>query len=263
MAKVDLGQHFLISKRILRRICNYAELSKEDIVYEIGAGFGNLTEEIAKRVRKVYAIEIDPKLYEMLKENLSDYENIVPILGDAVVHEIPEDCNKVVGNLPFSISSLITEKVLREMANCRIELIVFMYQREFAERVVAKPGNKEFSRISFLCQYYSKPELLELVPKHLFKPRPKVDAAIVRFRKKDVEWDEKLNKFVKILFTQKKKKVINSLSSKIEKKVLKEKLKTDLLEKRVFKLKIEEILRLKEMIENEFPEFFEENKEKD
>lgn len=264
MAKVDLGQHFLMSKKVLERICDYANLNKNDIVYEIGAGFGNLTEEIAKRVKKVYAIEIDEKLFEILRENLSEYDNVTLILGDAVIHEIPKDCNKVLGNLPFSISSLITEKTIKALVNCKIELAVFMYQKEFAEKLLIEPGKKDFSRISFLAQYYSKPEILETVPKTLFRPKPKVDAAIVRFNKKEgVTWDEELNLFVKILFNQKKKKVINSLSSIIEKGELKRKIKSNLLEKRVFKLSFDEIVELKEMVKNAFPEIFEKNKEED
>lgn len=261
MAKVNLGQHFLMSKRVLERICEYANLTRSDIVYEIGAGFGNLTEEIVKRAKKVYAIEIDKRLFEILKENLSGYKNVVFILGDAVVEEVPEECNKVLGNLPFSISSLVTEKIIKELVNCKIELAVFMYQKEFAEKMVKKPGKKEFSRISFLAQYYSNVELLEIVPRKLFRPKPKVDAAIVRLSKKETRWDEKLNYFVKILFNQKKKKVINSLSSIIDKKIIKEKIKSKILEKRVFKLEFDEILKLKEMIENVFPEIFEKNKE--
>ncbi len=262
VAKVDLGQHFLISKKIIKRICDSAELDSKDVVYEIGAGFGNLTEEIAKRVKKVYAIEIDPRLYEMLKENLLEYKNVIPILGDAVVEEIPKDVNKVMGNLPFSISSLILEKVLREMVKGNVELSVLMFQKEFAEKLLKKPGDREFSRISFLAQYYSNVKYLFTVPKNLFRPKPKVDAAVVKFNRKDVDWDEDLNYFVKILFNQKKKKVINSLSSLIEKRLLKERIPKELLEKRVFKLSFKEIKELKEMIKDEFPEVFEKNKEK-
>lgn len=243
------------------RICEYGNITKEDVVYEIGAGFGNLTEEIAKRAKKVYAIEIDERLFEILKENLSNYENVVFILGDAVVEEIPEECNKVLGNLPFSISSIITEKIIKNLVNCKIELAVLMYQKEFAEKMIEKPGKKDFSRISFLTQYYSNVELLEIVPRKLFKPKPKVDAAIVRLSKKKIEWDEDLNYLVKILFNQKKKKVINSLSSIIDKKRIKEKIKSGILEKRVFKLGFDEILELKEMVKDAFPEIFEENKE--
>ncbi len=262
--KYILGQHFLTSRKIIKRICDYADLKRDDVVYEIGAGFGNLTVEIARRVKKVYAIEIDPKLFEILKENTEDFDNVELIHGDAVIEEIPSDCNKVMGNIPFSISSLITEKVLRKLANCEIELALFMYQKEFAERILVPPGLKSFSRISFLAQYYSHPEMLEIIPRSFFRPIPKVDAALVKFNKKEgIKWDEKLNLFVKIIFSHKKKKVINAISPYLDKWKVKEKIKSKLLEKRVFDLEFKEIEELKNLFEKEFPELFRKDEAKD
>ena len=133
--KKKRGQTFLTSHSVVRDIVDLAEISKQDDVLEIGGGFGILTQQLAEKARHVHVIEIDPSLVMALGDALKDFTNVNIIDGDALKVDLPK-VTKIVANLPYSISSEITFRVLREMD---FEVAFLMYQKEFASRLVASP----------------------------------------------------------------------------------------------------------------------------
>jgi len=202
----DLGQNFLIVPDIIERNVERAELSESDVVLEIGPGLGVLTRELAERAGKVYAIERDRRMIEILRKEYS-WPNVELIEGDAVKVEWPK-FNKMVSNLPYQISSPVTFKLLKH----DFEKAVLIYQLEFAERMVARPGDKNYSRLSLMVQARANVELVERIGKGAFWPRPKVDSAVVVVELKPseerVELDENL---VKALFQHRRSTVASAL----------------------------------------------------
>ncbi len=209
---MNLGQHFLIDEKVLKLISSY--VNEDDTILEIGAGYGNLTKYLLK-AKKVYAIEIDRNLFYKLKRIKS--RKLIPILGDILNFEIPRDVNKIVGNIPYKISSKITEKVLRFLK--KDQIAVLMYQKEFAERLVANPCERNYSRITILAKYLSKPKIIAYVPKRLFNPIPKVDSVLVKFVSNGKKYDENFFKFVKQLFSHKRKKLKNAIYDSLKLKI--------------------------------------------
>ena len=215
------GQHLLKDLNIARREVEYADLSNKDIVLEIGPGNGVLTRLLAKKAKKVIAVEIDERFIKLLKDRLP--KNVTLIHADILnldFKNLPW-FNKIVSNLPFNISSEITFKVLEQ----KFDLAILMYQKEFAERMIAKPGSKKYSRLSVAVYYKSKCEILETVSREKFYPRPKVDCCIVklvpRTKKPFKLYDEKLFENVtKILFMHRRKKIGKVLSSFYDKNLI-------------------------------------------
>lgn len=212
--KRKLGQNFLTDKRIAEREITYANISKDDVVLEIGPGNGILTKILAEKAKKVIAIEIDKNLFEKLKNVLPN--NVELIQDDALTTDFKKisNFNKIVSNLPYQISSPITFKIL----DCDFDLAVFIYQKEFAERLIAKPGNKNYSRLSVNAYYKAKCELLENISKTCFSPRPKVDSSIIRIIKRekppfDVVSEEFFYFLTKKLFSHRRKKIKNIIQS--------------------------------------------------
>ena len=174
--KKKRGQSFLRSHSIARDIVNLAELSEQDEVLEIGGGLGLLTRQIAEKAGQVHVIEIDPRLVEALHDAVKDLNNVSIIEGDALTVDLPR-VNKVISNLPYSISSDITFRILREM---EFEEAILMYQKEFSSRLVASPGTTEYSRLTINIQYYAEVEEILEVPASMFYPVPAVDSTVVR-----------------------------------------------------------------------------------
>lgn len=199
-------QHFLIDNRVIARIIGYADLTGSDTVLEIGAGYGNLTRELAERAGRVIAIEVDPKL----AQSIPHPGNIDIIIGDALKIELPQ-FNKVVSNLPYSISSPVTFKLLEH----DFELGIIMYQHEFAKRMVAFPGTKDYGRLSIAVQYYADVEILETVPPGAFDTPPGVMSAITRMTPRTPPYKVKdrdfFMKFITAAFSQRRKKLRNAL----------------------------------------------------
>ena len=248
-AKKSLGQNFLKDEAVLDRIIKAANLSKEDVVVEIGPGHGALTEKLAQVCGKVIAIEIDERLVEVLHTKLVDNQNIEIIAGDILKINLPEliiehgldkTGYKVVANLPYYITSPIV-RLLLETKYPPMEMVV-MVQKEVAERIVAKKGAMSILAVS--VQYYAKPEFLFTVFKESFEPKPKVDSAILKIssisssplgedvRRTDegsVAIKEETKKFFRIVragFSAKRKTLINNLANglQLEKKLVEEKL---------------------------------------
>jgi 16S rRNA (adenine1518-N6/adenine1519-N6)-dimethyltransferase len=174
--KKKQGQTFLSSHRIAREIVDLAELSGRDEVLEIGGGFGVLTQQIAERAQQVHVIELDPNLAKALRDAVKDFKNVNIIEGDVLIVDLPR-ANKIVSNLPYSISSEVTFRILREI---KFEQAILMYQKEFASRLVAAPGTTEYSRLTINVQYYVDVEEILEVPAELFYPLPAVDSTVVR-----------------------------------------------------------------------------------
>jgi 16S rRNA (adenine1518-N6/adenine1519-N6)-dimethyltransferase len=185
-ARKSLGQHFLIDKRVLQRIVSTAELTPEDTVIEVGPGLGILTKELAKRARRVIAVEADPSLASALREVVAD----ISIISADILRTDPalllasagvEDASpsyKVVANIPY----YITAPILRHFfeASLKPSLMVVMVQKEVGEAIVAQPGRMSLLAIS--VQFYGKPAIVDHVPARSFFPPPKVDSVILRIK---------------------------------------------------------------------------------
>jgi 16S rRNA (adenine1518-N6/adenine1519-N6)-dimethyltransferase len=168
------GQHFLVDERIAERQVDEAALRRTETVLEIGPGLGVLTRRLVERAKRVVAIESDRRLASHLRERLPMVELIE---GDAVRVAWPP-FDVLVSNLPFQISSPVTFRLLETP----FDRAILMYQREFAERMMARPGTSAYSRLTVGVYARAVCELLERVPRNAFHPRPRVDSAIVRLR---------------------------------------------------------------------------------
>ncbi len=225
-------QHFLIDERVLNRIIEYGRLKNSDTVLEIGAGYGNLTKKLAKKAGKVIAIEADPELASHIKG-----ENVEVIIGDALKIEFPS-FNKVISNLPYSISSPVTFKLLKH----KFELGILMYQHEFAKRMAALPDAKDYGRLSITAQYYADVEILEVVSRNAFSIPPEVNSAIVKLTPRPALYEVKdevfFMKFITAAFSQRRKKLKNAIINNSEMLGIKDiegtlkKLPPELIEKR-------------------------------
>ncbi|MFB0560615.1 MAG: 16S rRNA (adenine(1518)-N(6)/adenine(1519)-N(6))-dimethyltransferase RsmA [Candidatus Lokiarchaeia archaeon] len=173
------GQNFLVNSNLLKREIEYSELRSSDTVLEIGAGLGTLTLALAEKAKRVFAIEKDQSLLRVLEDKLSSFNNVEIIFGDALKLEFPS-VQKIVSNIPYSISSPLTFKIL----SAKFESAVLTYQLEFAERLIAKPGTKNYGRITVGVYYKAEAKLLEKIPRTAFYPPPKVESAIVMLKPK-------------------------------------------------------------------------------
>ncbi len=199
--KPRLSQVFLHNEKTLERISKAINAKKSDVIFEIGGGKGQLTKYLMKSAKKVIVCELDKLLLPYLRELKAEVlnKNILKL-------DIPREVTLIAGNIPYHLSGKITEKVLRENKRA-----VILYQKEFADRLVARPGSKDYSRLSVLAQTLSIPKLLFDVNKHDFNPVPKIDSTLVEFTPKNVKYDSKFFDFVKVLFQFKNKTVKNAL----------------------------------------------------
>jgi len=173
------GQSFLKSQQVVRDIVNAAAITKDDTILEVGGGLGILTEQLVQKAGHVHVIELDSGLVRALHDTFADYKNITIIEGDALKVPLP-NVTKIVSNLPYSISSEITFRMLREL---EFEQAILMYQKEFAQRLHAIPGTSEYSRLSVNIGYQAEVEHLMDVPADKFYPVPAVDSVVVRLKK--------------------------------------------------------------------------------
>ncbi|MFX1416301.1 MAG: 16S rRNA (adenine(1518)-N(6)/adenine(1519)-N(6))-dimethyltransferase RsmA [Promethearchaeota archaeon] len=171
-----LGQSFLVDPEVAREMVSSAQLNKETSVLEIGGGLGILSEMIARAAGSVHVVEVDPRLAKALREVLENYSNVDVIEGDALEVDLP-DVNRIVSNLPYSISSDITFRLMKEVS---FDFAVLMYQKEFAHRLLAEPGMQHYSRLSVDAQYLAEFQHIMEVPAQMFYPVPAVDSIVVR-----------------------------------------------------------------------------------
>jgi len=176
----SLGQHFLNDPRILGRIADALELTGIELVIEIGPGRGALTEVLLPRVRRLYAIEYDRALAELLRRRYAGDERMTVVEGDVLdvnLGELAGGPYRVAGNVPYYITTPI---LFQGLTRPRAERAVYLVQREVAERIVAQPGSREYGALSANVQAVANAELLFRVPAGAFRPPPKVESAVVR-----------------------------------------------------------------------------------
>ena len=244
MRRKRLGQHFLMDENILRRLVNYGEVCRGDVVLEIGAGRGLLTEKIAERAGKVVAIEIDERLAAEAEERLRRYSNVVLLVGD-ILELKPTGFNKVVSNPPYSIST----KLIRWLVESLPEKIVLTLQREFASKLLAAPSSSRYVYTSLLTRVFYESKVMEIIPRRLFNPPPRVDSAIIVMdRKREARPLTKREKeFLKFLFTRKKQKLRRVLRDYSETRgvnfrEIEKVIPRKLLEKRIYTLTPNELI---------------------
>lgn len=220
----SLGQNFLIEDNIVDKIVAGAGIGPGDKIIEVGPGIGTLTREMASRAEALMAVEIDKNLIPILADTLGDYDNVKIVNEDIIKADIKglidENLSggpvKLVANLPYYITTPIIMRFLEE--NINVTDIVVMVQKEVAERMNAQPGGKDFGALSVAVQYYCDTEIVAKVPRHLFVPQPNVDSIVIALRirperKYKVDDEDLYFKVVKAAFGQRRKTLLNSISS--------------------------------------------------
>jgi 16S rRNA (adenine1518-N6/adenine1519-N6)-dimethyltransferase len=218
-----LGENYLIDSNVKDNIIKQASLSEDDTVLEIGPGFGALTMDIARSGARVVAVDKDRKAFAILKELAGgEFPRLTLVHDDILKFDIggirSDKKIKVMGNLPYYITTPIIELLIRNAA--AIGSILIMIQREVANRLLARPGTKEYSSISCFVQYYTKPAYLFTVKKSSFYPAPEVDSSLIRLDVLEepsvkVEDEALFFKVVRSAFNQRRKSIINSLSREL------------------------------------------------
>ena len=227
------GQNFLIDDHVITKIINAAEITKDDLVLEIGPGIGTMTQYLAESAGKVIAVEIDKNLIPILGETLAEYDNVTIINEDILkldINRLVEEENdgkpiKVVANLPYYITTPIIMGLFE--SHVPLDSITIMVQKEVADRMQVGPGTKDYGALSLAVQYYAKPQILLNVPASCFMPRPNVDSAVIqltRYEKPPVEVaDEHLMfRLIRASFNQRRKTMTNSVGNSPELSVSKE-----------------------------------------
>jgi len=221
------GQNFLIDEGVIKRIVDGADITKDDLVLEIGPGIGTMTQYMADAANGVLAVEIDRNLKPVLEDTLYEYHNVEIIWGDILKQDLPAVLSeraqgrrvKVVANLPYYITTPIIMDLLEQRLD--IESVTVMIQKEVAVRMQASPGTKDYGALSLAVQYYTKPEVIAKVPPNCFIPRPNVESAVIKLsvlEKPSVEVkDEKLLfKIIRASFNQRRKTLFNGLKNSPE-----------------------------------------------
>ena len=224
-ANKSLGQNFLISNEVVEKIVDCSNISKDDLVIEIGPGLGTLTKELLEKAGKVVAIELDKKMLSILKDRFSLYHNFSLINKDflkvdlnKLIKEEKEKNGfkraKIVANLPYYITTPIIMKLLEEKLD--LESITVMIQKEVADRLVAIPGEKDTGAITYSVYYYSEAESVLEVPNNSFIPEPEVTSKVIKLNiRKEAPVEVKSRKvmfrIIKCAFMQRRKTLLNAL----------------------------------------------------
>ena len=221
------GQNFLIDTHVLDKIIASAEITKDDMVLEIGPGIGTMTQYLACAAGKVVAVEIDKTLIPILEDTLSEYDNVQIINQDVLkvdLAKLAEEENggkpiKVVANLPYYITTPIIMGLFEN--HVPLKSITVMVQKEVADRMQVGPGTKDYGALSLAVQYYAKPYIVANVPPNCFMPRPKVGSAVIRLERYEEPpvqvTDEKLMfRIIRASFNQRRKTLVNGLKNSPE-----------------------------------------------
>ncbi len=236
--KKKWGQNFLVDHNIIEKIISTADINQNDYIVEIGSGLGALTQELAKTAKGVLSIDIDESLRQPLEEVLEPFTNCKLLFADVLqldigielknafgLAEIPK--YKVCANIPYNITSPIIFKLLEEN-NSYLNTATLMIQKEVANRILAKPDNKEYGLLTIMVEYYAQAELGLNVSRNCFYPRPQVDSSVIKLIPYDILvadlYDEKIFKsFTRSAFQKRRKTILNISSDffRIEKNIAK------------------------------------------
>ena len=216
------GQNFLIDTHVLDKIIAESQITKEDCVLEIGPGIGTMTQYLAENAKEVVAVEIDSALIPILKDTLSEYDNVSVINADILkldINKLVQEKNngkpiKVVANLPYYITTPIIMGLFE--SHVPLKSITIMVQKEVADRMQVGPGTKEYGALSLAVQYYAKPEIVAVVPPNCFMPRPNVSSSVIRLTRYEkppvsVTNEKFLFSLIRATFNQRRKTFVNSL----------------------------------------------------
>lgn len=211
--KHALGQHFLADENILRVIEHLAELRPGDVVLEVGPGLGALTRFLADRVLLVHAVEIDRSLEPHLRQGLAGRRNVALRFQDALRLDpasLSPPPAKLVSNLPYAVATPVVVESVERLPT--LDLWCVMVQREIAERFFASPGSKAYGAVSVLLQLAAEKTGFHPVSREVFRPRPRVDSALVAFRRKPFpEGWPAIRRLVEAAFAHRRKTLPNSI----------------------------------------------------
>lgn len=218
------GQNFLIDTHVLNKIVSAAEITKEDVVLEIGPGIGTLTQYLAYHAKEVIAVEIDKALIPILGDTLHAYDNVTVLNEDILkvdINELVKEKNagkpiKVVANLPYYITTPIIMGLFE--SHVPVASITVMVQKEVADRMQVGPGTKDYGALSLAVQYYAQPYIVANVPQNCFMPRPKIGSAVIRLTRHekppvDVKNEALMFRLIRASFNQRRKTLANGLKN--------------------------------------------------
>ena len=234
MFQKRFGQNFLIDTHVLDKIIKSAEITKDDLVLEIGPGIGTMTQYLCENAREVIAVEIDKNLIPILEnDTLAEYDNVTVINEDILkldLNALVDEKNggnriKVVANLPYYITTPIIMGLFE--SHVPLQNITVMVQKEVADRMQAGPGSKDYGALSLAVQYYAKPYIAANVPPNCFMPRPNVGSAVIRLTLHEeppvkVKDEAFMFALVRASFNQRRKTLVNGLTNAAELKLSKE-----------------------------------------
>jgi 16S rRNA (adenine1518-N6/adenine1519-N6)-dimethyltransferase len=258
-----LGQNFLVDQNIVRKIINSSELSNNDVILEIGPGLGAITEKMINSVKKIYAIEIDQRLYTYLKEIYSVYDNIEIIHGDVLEIEIPNH-NKCVSNIPYTITGPILQKIFFKQKS---PIGILTIEESIADRIFISGNYKTFSRISITVNAFMNPVLKSNISRKSFYPIPKIALCLVKIIPNDqinpfLLNEDSINFFLKFIagiIPYKNKNIVNSIyqffnvykNKKYSKEaILKILQENNYQNKKLFNFKINDLIEISKLIYN-------------
>lgn len=234
MFQKRFGQNFLIDTHVLEKIIKSAEITKDDLVLEIGPGIGTMTQYLCENAREVVAVEIDKNLIPILEnDTLAEYDNVTIINEDILkvdLNTLVQEKNngeriKVVANLPYYITTPIIMGLFE--AHVPLKNITVMVQKEVADRMQAGPGSKDYGALSLAVQYYATPYIVANVPPNCFMPRPNVGSAVIRLTLHEeptvkVEDEAMMFRIIRASFNQRRKTLVNGLTNATELQLSKE-----------------------------------------
>jgi 16S rRNA (adenine1518-N6/adenine1519-N6)-dimethyltransferase len=207
-----LGQNFMVDSSIYPKLAEHAALTSQDVVLDAGAGFGFLTRFLAGKCKRVLAVEKDPHVALVLREQVQDFANVTIIQGDVLKLDLPP-FNKAVSIPPYYLSSQLVVWLIDRCLDCSVIIV----QKEFANRLVAPVGNEEYGWLAVISQQAAEVQLLDAVPKWMFHPQPEVDSIIISMKPMAtplfaVKNKTSFRRMTKWLFTQRNKKLENAIS---------------------------------------------------
>ena len=221
------GQNFLIDTHVLDKVIRAAEITKDDMVLEIGPGIGTMTQYLSCAAGKVTAVEIDKTLIPILEDTLEGFDNVTVLNEDILkvdIARLVEEQNggrpiKVVANLPYYITTPIIMGLFEQQVP--VKSITVMVQKEVADRMQTGPGSKDYGALSLAVQYYAKPYIVANVPPNCFIPRPKVGSAVIRLERYEkppvqVEDEKLMFRLIRASFNQRRKTLANGLKNSPE-----------------------------------------------